>query len=148
MTKVHDVLSGKPPALYCLDPSQPVLSALELMRDRKVRAVIVTTAGRLVGIVSERDCALKVLLLGRNAADVSLASIMTREVVTVTPDDGLDHCMQLMANRSIRHLPVMRGETLVGMVSVGDIVKETMREQARHIHYLESYIKGHAVQYG
>jgi len=134
MIKVHDVLASKPPALFSLDPSQTVQSALELMRDRKVRAVIVAS--------------LKVLLEGRNAADVTLASIMTREVVTVTPDDGLDHCMQLMATRSIRHLPVMRGETLVGMVSVGDIVKETIREQARHIHYLESYIKGHAVQYG
>ncbi|MFZ9405583.1 MAG: CBS domain-containing protein [Burkholderiaceae bacterium] len=147
MTKVHDVLSGKPPALFCLDPSQSVQSALELMRDRKVRAVIVASAGHLVGIVSERDCALKVLLEGRNASEVTLESIMTREVVTVAPEDGLDHCMQQMANRSIRHLPVMRGETLVGMVSVGDIVKETIREQARHINYLESYIKGHAVQY-
>ncbi|MFN5511602.1 MAG: CBS domain-containing protein [Burkholderiales bacterium] len=148
MIKVHDVLASKPPALFSLDPSQTVQAALELMRDRKVRAVIVTSAGRLVGIVAERDCALKVLLEGRNAADVTLASIMTREVVTVAPEDGLDHCMQLMATRSIRHLPVIRGETLVGMVSVGDIVKETIREQARHIHYLESYIKGHGVQYG
>jgi CBS domain-containing protein len=147
MPKVADVLGHKELALYHMGPHDTVLSALEIMRERRIRAVVVLDGGRLVGIVAERDCALKVLLPGLDAGSTTVEQVMTHDVVTVTPDTSLDRCMVEMTTRSIRHLPVVDGSRVVGMISVGDVVKEMMREQARHIGYLESYIKGHGVPY-
>ena len=147
MPKVGDVLAHKEEALYHVAPKDTVLTALEMMRERKIRAVVVLDEGRLVGIVAERDCALKVLLPGLDARHTTVEQVMTHDVVTVTPTTTLDRCMVEMTTRSIRHLPVMLGARVVGMISVGDVVKEMMREQARHIGYLESYIKGHGVPY-
>ncbi len=147
MTKVGDVLAHKEDALFHVGPKDTVLSALEIMRERRIRAVVVLDERRLVGIVAERDCALKVLLPGLDASRTTVEQVMTHDVVTVTPSTTLDRCMVEMTTRSIRHLPVVHGTRVIGMVSVGDVVKETMREQARHIGYLESYIKGHGVPY-
>ena len=122
-----------------------VQKVLEMMRDHTVRSAVVLDEGRLIGIVSERDCALKVLLNNRQATDTTVGEIMTREVVTVSENDSLDHCMLQMTSKNIRHLPVCSNRTVVGMVSVGDIVKEVIRQQAEHISYLEGYIKGHGV---
>jgi len=147
MAKVGDVLAQKEDVLHHVAPKDTVLSALEIMRARRIRAVVVLDEGRLVGIVAERDCALKVLLPGLEAARTTVEQVMTHDVVTVTPTTSLDRCMVEMTTRSIRHLPVVHGARVIGMISVGDVVKETMREQTRHIGYLESYIKGHGVPY-
>ena len=147
MAKVGDVLAQKEDALYHVAPKDSVLSALDIMRARRIRAVVVLDEGRLVGIVAERDCALKVLLPGLDAARTTVEQVMTHDVVTVTPTTSLERCMVEMTTRSIRHLPVLHGTRVIGMISVGDVVKETMREQTRHIGYLESYIKGHGVPY-
>ncbi|MFN9772979.1 MAG: CBS domain-containing protein [Burkholderiales bacterium] len=147
MAKVGDVLAQKEDALHYVAPTDTVLSALEIMSARRIRAVVVLDEGRLVGIVAERDCALKVLLPGLEAARTTVEQVMTHDVVTVTPTTSLDRCMVEMTTRSIRHLPVVHGARVIGMISVGDVVKETMREQTRHIGYLESYIKGHGVPY-
>ena len=147
MSTVKSCLQQKSAEVYSLESSASVLQALEMMRDRKIRAVLVIDHGQLVGIVSQGDCAIKVVLPGRNAATTSLSEIMSRNPLTVGLADNLDKCMVTMMTRSIRHLPVLDGEHVVGMVSIGDIVKDIMAQQGQHIQYLETYIKGHAVEY-
>jgi CBS domain-containing protein len=147
MAKVEDLLAQKEEALHHIGPKDSVLAALGIMRDKRIRAVVVLDEGRLVGIIAERDCALKVLLTGLDAGRTAVEQVMTHDVITVTPSTSLERCMVEMTTRSIRHLPVVQGPRVIGMVSIGDVVKETMREQARHIGYLESYIKGHGVPY-
>lgn len=147
MAKVDDLLAQKEHALHHIGPKDSVLAALGIMREKGIRAVVVLDGGRLVGIIAERDCALKVLLPGLDAGRTAVEQVMTHDVITVTPSTSLERCMVEMTTRSIRHLPVVQGSRVIGMVSIGDVVKETMREQARHIGYLESYIKGHGVPY-
>lgn len=147
MANVQSCLSQKPQAIFSLRSDATVHEALELMRDRKVRSVMIIDDGHLAGIVSERDCALKVLLPGLDARATRLSQVMTGQPITVTGKDTMDHCMKEMTTRSIRHLPVVDGGKVVGMISVGDIVKELMRQQEQHIRYLETYIKGHAAEY-
>jgi signal-transduction protein with cAMP-binding, CBS, and nucleotidyltransferase domain len=123
------------------------LQALQMMRDRKIRAVLVIDDTAQQGIGSQGDCAIKVLLSGRNAANTRLDEIMTRGPLTVGHADTLDHCMRTMMARHIRHLPVQEDGRVVGMVSIGDIVKDIMAQQGQHIRYLETYIKGHSGEY-
>jgi CBS domain-containing protein len=147
MSTVKSCLQQKTAGVYSLPSSASVLQALEMMRERKIRAVLIIDAERLVGIVSQGDCAIKVLLPGRSATAVSVSEIMSRNPLTVALGDNLDLCMKTMMTRSIRHLPVLDAERVVGMVSIGDIVKDIMAQQGQHIQYLETYIKGHAVEY-
>lgn len=124
-------------------PSDSVQKVLEMMRDQTIRSVVVLDeAERLIGIVSERDCALKVLLKGRRAMDTQVSEIMTSAVVTVSEEDTVDECMHHMSTKNIRHLPVCKDNKVIGMVSVGDLVKELIRHQAELIGYLEGYIRG------
>jgi signal-transduction protein with cAMP-binding, CBS, and nucleotidyltransferase domain len=101
----------------------------------------------LEGILSQGDCAMKVLYLGLDSKTVLLSSVMTKDPISVKPSDLTDHCMKIMAERRIRHLPVIEHGKVIGMVSVGDIVKELLLQQEQHIKYLETYIKGHAMEY-
>jgi CBS domain-containing protein len=105
--------------------------------------MLVIDDGRLVGIISQGDCAMKVLLPGLDAKDTLVSSVMTANPLAVSPSDDLDHCMGIMATRHIRHLPVKDGETVVGVVSVGDIVNNVIEQQGHQIKYLETYIRGH-----
>ena len=120
-----------------------VVSALERMRDSRVRAVLVIDDDRLVGIVSQGDCAIKVLLPGLDAKRTVVRDVMTPNPVTVKPDDPLEACMGLIANRGFRHLPVLEGHKVVGVISIGDVVKDTVRDMGQQIGFLETYIKGH-----
>jgi len=147
MVTVADVLAQKPAAMHAVPPETPVQRVLEMMREHKVRSIMVLEGDALTGIVAERDCALKVLLPGLPPGTTAVRDVMTREVVTVGPGDSLERCMLEMTRRSIRHLPVREGSRVVGMISVGDVVKELMRQQEQHIRYLETYIKGHAAAY-
>jgi CBS domain-containing protein len=140
MLTVQHLLEQKGRAVRAVDPDDPVLEAIRQMAEHHVGALLVMHAGELLGIVSERDYARKVILLGRSSADTAVRDIMTTPVVTVTPLTTLDECMRLVAARRVRYLPVVENGRAVAVVSIGDLVKATIEEQQRTIEQLESYI--------
>jgi len=133
-------LGRKDRRVFSVEPEDPVLEAIQLMADHHVGALLVMRAGELVGIVSERDYARKVILMGRSSDETPVWQIMSSPVVTVTPDQTLADCMRLMTERRIRHLPVVDKGSVVGVLSIGDLVKAVMEEQQQTIEQLESYI--------
>lgn len=143
MTTVKTCLSQKSGAVISVTSAEPVQRALELMKSNRVRSVLVLEQGRLEGIVTQGDCAIRVLLEGRDARTTPVGDIMTRDPLTVRPEDPLEACMGLMANRNFRHLPVLDGGRVVGVVSIGDIVKDMIRQLGAQVSFLETYIKGH-----
>jgi CBS domain-containing protein len=140
MLRVNYLLALKGKEVWTIDPDAPVLEAIRLMAERGVGALPVVNAGEVVGIVSERDYARKVILRGRSSADTPTREIMTSPVITITSDQAVHTCMELMTDRRIRHLPVVERGRLVGMISIGDIVKAVMDEQQQTIAQLERYI--------
>ncbi len=124
-------------------PGDAVVQALTLMRDNRVRAVLVMEGDQLAGIVTQGDCAIKVLLPGLDAKQVAVRTVMTSNPMTVKPDDPLEACMGLMASRNFRHLPVLDNGKVVGVISIGDVVKDNIRQMGQQINFLETYIKGH-----
>lgn len=143
MITAAEILRAKPQAaVYSVTPTTSVLEAIKLMAEKGIGALVVLDKGRLAGIVSERDYARKVVLLERSAADISISEIMTADVLTVSPRDTSQHCMQLMTDRHLRHLPVLAEGELIGLLSIGDLVKTTIAEQASLIQQLEQYIRG------
>mgnify|MGYP001814477748 FL=1 len=123
-------------------PDAMVYDALELMADKNVGAVLVIDAGRLVGILSERDYARKVILHGKSSKDTPIREIMTQRVVYVRPQQTAEECMALMTDKRVRHLPVLEDDQLVGVISIGDVVKSIISEQEFIIEQLERYISG------
>jgi CBS domain-containing protein len=140
MATARHLLDRKNRAIFSIKPDEPVLEAIRLMAEHHVGALLVMKGDELVGIVSERDYARKVILKGRSSADTPVAQIMSSPVVTVTMGNSVQECMQLMTARRIRHLPVVEGRKVVGMISIGDLVKAVMEEQQQTIEQLESYI--------
>jgi CBS domain-containing protein len=140
MTSVRQLLDRKGRALYSVQPTAPVLEAIRAMAEYHVGALLVMAGDTLAGIVSERDYARKVILLGRSSADTPVRDIMSSPVTTVTPDTSVETCMQLMTDQRIRHLPVLEGGRVIGMVSIGDLVKAVIAAQQKHIEQLETYI--------
>lgn len=146
MIKVKDLLKKKPQKLvFSVGSTDSVQTILEMMLANSIRSVVVLDQDQLIGIVSERDCALKVLFRNRKAAETTAAEIMTRDVFTVTGEETIDACMLMMSSKNIRHLPVSNNGKVVGMVSVGDVVKEVICHQTELITYLEGYIRGNSV---
>jgi len=143
MATVAQCLQTKPSVLVAVRPGDPVVLALQSMRDHRVRAVLVMEADKLVGIITQGDCAIKVLLPGDDAKKTLVRDVMTSNPTTVTPSDPLEACTGLMANRGFRHLPVLDAGRVVGVVSVGDVVKDSIRRMGEQIGFLETYIKGH-----
>jgi hypothetical protein len=143
MATVAQCLQTKPSVLVAVRPGDPVVLALQSMRDHRVRAVLVMEADKLVGIITQGDCAIKVLLPGDDAKKTLVRDVMTSNPMTVKPSDPLEACMGLMANRGFRHLPVLDAGRVVGVVSVGDVVKDSIRRMGEQIGFLETYIKGH-----
>ena len=141
MATALDVLAGKPRALYAVEPDDPVLEAIQLMAEHGIGALLVMKAGELQGIVSERDYARKVILLGRSSSETPVWQIMSSPVLTVTPASSVDQCMQLMTDRRVRHLPVVEAGQVIGMLSIGDLVRAVLEQQRRQIHDLEQYIR-------
>jgi CBS domain-containing protein len=140
MTTVRQLLGRKEPAIFSVEPQVPVLEAIRAMAEHHVGALLVMSADKLSGIISERDYARKVILLGRASADTPVRDIMTTPVITVQPETTVQTCMQIMTDRHVRHLPVIEGGRVVGMVSIGDQVKAVIAEQQQQIEQLESYI--------
>lgn len=143
MLTVRQLLSGKNiDTVYSVRSEQTVIEALELMADKNIGAVMVIDDDRLVGIFSERDYARKGIIQGRKAKSTPISEVMTSGVFTVEPSQTIDDCMEIMSAKHIRHLPVVDGPQVVGLVSVSDIVTAIIREQAHRIQNLESYITG------
>ena len=140
MRTVKQLLAGKTRAIFSADADDPVLEAIRLMAEKHVGALPVLRNGVLAGIMSERDYARKVVLLGRSSAETPVSTIMSAPVVTVTSTDSVQHCMEVMTSRRIRHLPVVDQGTLVGMISIGDCVKSIIDEQRAEIEDLKRYI--------
>jgi CBS domain-containing protein len=143
MLRVKHLLARKGSDIWSVEADQPVLAAIQIMADRHVGALPVMRGGQLVGVISERDYARKVTLLGRSSAETEVWQIMSSPVVTVGPEDGVRHCMQLMTDRRIRHLPVVdQGGSIIGMISIGDLVRAVIEEQQETIEQLERFIAG------
>ena len=140
MRTVRQLLEAKSPEVIAIGPDAPVIDAIRLMAERQIGALLVMEGPRLAGILSERDYARKVVLQGRSSKDTPVRAIMTAEVVTVAPGDSIDHCMQLVTDRRIRHLPVVDGGEVIGVLSIGDLVKTVIELQRRDIDQLQRYI--------
>ena len=140
MTSLRRILAKKP-AIYAIGPEATVFEALGVMAEKNIGALIVVSGGRLAGIFSERDYARKVILKGRSSKDTPVGEIMTSSVVTVEPDATADECMALMTEHRVRHLPVLEAGKLVGVISIGDVVRTVVEEQQETIHHLETYIR-------
>jgi CBS domain-containing protein len=140
MIHVSDLLARKPRAIHSIGPDAPVLEAVRLMAEHGIGAVLVMQGVNMAGILSERDYARKVVLLGRSSSETPVRQIMTSPVHSVRSDDTLDDCMRLMTERRIRHLPVLEAGHVIGMLSIGDLVKAVIDEQKRTIDELTAYI--------
>jgi CBS domain-containing protein len=142
MQTVNQLLTVKGGQIFSVGPDDSVLQAIELMATRHVGALLVMNQGSLLGIISERDYARKVILKKRSSSDTTVADIMTASPVTVSPDDTVHHCMELMTDGRFRHLPVVQTGRVIGMLSIGDLVKAVIEAQKDQIEQLERYIAG------
>lgn len=142
MRNAGHLLQGKGGSIFSVAPQASVLDAIRAMAEHHVGALLVMDDDRLVGIVSERDYARKVILNNRSSKDTSVSDIMSAPVITVAPEASLDACMRTVSERRVRHLPVVDGDTVLGVLSIGDLVKAVIDEQAREIEQLQNYIAG------
>jgi CBS domain-containing protein len=142
MQTAAQLLKVKGNLIFSVAPEDSVLHAIEIMATRHVGALLVMDHGALLGIISERDYARKVILKKRSSHDTQVRDIMSSPATTVQPDDTVHRCMQLMTEGRFRHLPVVRGDQVVGVLSIGDLVKAVIEEQSKHIEQLERYIAG------
>jgi len=142
MQTVRQVLQGKGREVAIIGPETSVYDALALMAEKGIGALVVTQGPAVVGLISERDYARNVALKGRNSRETPVGDIMTSRVACVGPDQTVQECMTIMTEMRVRHLPVMEGETLAGLVSIGDLVKAIIEEQEALIEHLVRYING------
>ncbi|MDH3670358.1 MAG: CBS domain-containing protein [Gammaproteobacteria bacterium] len=142
MKTVEQILDAKGSDIWSITPDATVFEAVKLMSEKEVGALLVMTGKKLVGIVSERDYARKVILNAKSSKETSVQDIMTTRVVYASPDQSIEQCMALMTEKRIRHLPIMDGKRLCGMLSIGDLVKAIIAEQKLVIKELERYISG------
>jgi Predicted signal-transduction protein containing cAMP-binding and CBS domains len=142
MVRVRHLLARKGNQVWSVEDEDPVLEAIQLMADKHIGALPVMRNGELVGVISERDYARKVILLGRSSAETPVWQIMSSPVVTIGPDEGVRQCMEIMTHRRIRHLPVVEDGRMVGVISIGDLVRAVIEEQDQTIEQLEKFIAG------
>ncbi len=142
MRMVSDILRRKGRVVWSVHPDASVYEALQHMAEKDVGALLVIEDGQLVGIFSERDYARKIILMGRSSLSTAVRQIMTGDVITIRPGQDLEECMELMTNHRVRHLPVMDHGELVGVISIGDVVKEIIADKTLEIEQLENYIGG------
>jgi CBS domain-containing protein len=142
MKTVANILAAKEPVVYAVTPDTSVFEALEVMAKHNIGAVLVTDSGKLSGIMSERDYARKIILVGKASKDTKVSEIMSAKVTTVAPETSINECMEMMTAGKFRHLPVMDDGELVGMVSIGDVVEAVIGGLGFMVDQLESYIRG------
>ncbi|MGH8175371.1 MAG: CBS domain-containing protein [Steroidobacter sp.] len=142
MLRVRYLLGFKEKTVWTIGPEEPVLEAIQLMADKHIGALPIVRGDELIGIVSERDYARKIILLGRSSSDTPVWQIMSSPVTTVSPEEAVHGCMEIMTEQRIRHLPVLERGKLIGIISIGDLVKAVIEEQQQTIDQLERYISG------
>jgi CBS domain-containing protein len=142
MGKVRNILDGKGRNVFSVEPNTVVYQAIEVMAQKNIGGLLITESGKLVGIFTERDYARKLILKGKSSKDTTIGELMTKNPFTVTLDSSIEECMELMSNRRIRHLPVVDNDELVGVISIGDVVRYIIEEQKSIIEQLEHYIAG------
>ena len=140
MTTVRQLLESKSPEVFAVGPESAVIDAIRLMAEKGIGAVLVMEGRSLVGILSERDYARKIVLHERSSRTTRVSDIMTAKVVTVAPSEQVEHCLQLVTDYRIRHLPVVDGDGVIGVISIGDLVKSVIDEQAQKLDQLQQYI--------
>ena len=142
MLRVKYLLALKGKEVWSIGPDSPVLEAIRLMAEKHIGALPVMRGAELLGIVSERDYARKCILMGRSSSETPVKDIMSTPVRTVSPDEGVHRCMEIMTERRIRHLPVLENGVMVGMISIGDLVRAVIEDQDHTIEQLERFIVG------
>ncbi|MBD8524984.1 CBS domain-containing protein [Pseudomarimonas arenosa] len=142
MHTVRQLLEAKGREVFAIDPEQPVLAALQMMADRHCGALLVMQGDELKGLISERDYARKVILMGRSSAETPVWEVMSQDLHTVSPDRTVHGCMKLVTEKRIRHLPVVEAGKVVGVLSIGDLVKAVIEDQQEEIAQLQAYISG------
>jgi CBS domain-containing protein len=140
MVTAAQLLDNKPRVLYSIEAEEPVFAAIQLLAEHGIGALLVMRGTQLVGIVSERDYARKVILLGRSSSETPVWQIMSSPVLTVRSAQSVRECMRVMTERRVRHLPVVEGERVLGILSIGDLVRAVLEEQQQTIEQLEHYI--------
>lgn len=139
---IDAILSRKGAEIHTVAPDATVLEAIELMAEKNVGALVVVQNGQLVGMISERDYTRKVMLRGKRSRETPVRDIMSTNLTVVTPHEPIENCLRMMTDKRVRHLPVVDGETLRGVISIGDLVKWVIASQSATIAHLESYISG------
>ena len=142
MRTVRQLLESKSPETFSISPDAPVIDAIRLMAEKRVGAVLVMQAGTLAGILSERDYARKIVLEGRSSKTTPVRDIMTSQVITVSPDDNAQLCMQTVTRNRIRHLPVVENGEVLGVISIGDLLAAVIEQQQQQLEQLQRYITG------
>lgn len=140
MNKVSDILSRKGEKYFSVDPDTSVLDALKLMAENNIGSILVMQSGEYLGLMTERDYSRKVVLMGKHSVDTKVSEIMTSSLPHIKPNDDIDHCMELMTTGNIRYLPVFEENKLKGIISITDVVKETIIKQQQTINHLNNYI--------
>lgn len=140
--QIREILNTKGGSVWSIQPEATVFQAIQMMADKNVGALLVTRGEKLVGIISERDYTRKVALMGRSSKDTSVKDILSGHVVTASPDHTIEDCMKLMTEHRVRHLPVLDGNRILGVVSIGDLVNRIISAQNSAIEQLETYITG------
>ena len=140
MKKVTDILARKGKNITNVSAETSVLDALRIMADQNIGSVVVMEGGQYVGILTERDYSRKVILKGKSSTDTKVGEIMSSDIPRITPSDTIDYCMQLMSDKNIRYLPVFDGDSLSGIISINDVVKETILAQQETITQLKDYL--------
>ena len=140
MNRVADIIARKGVSAIAVSPDTPVVDALQIMAEKNIGSVLIMDGGEYVGIMTERDYSRKVILKGKNSHDTKVAEIMSTDLPPVSPGDSVEHCMQLMTEKNIRYLPVFENEMLAGVISMSDVVKQTILIQQETINHLDSYI--------
>ncbi len=140
MNRVADIIARKGVSAIAVPPDTPVIDALKIMADKNIGSVLVMHGGEYVGIITERDYSRKIILKGKNSHDTKVAEIMSTDLPPVKPTDTVEYCMQLMTEKNIRYLPVFENEMLAGIISMSDVVKQTILSQQETINQLDSYI--------
>ena len=142
MNKISSILARKGTDAISVSPDTTVLEALKIMADRNIGSIVISENGKYLGLITERDYSRKVILKGKHSNDTPVAEIMSSDLPTISPDDSVEHCMSLMTQQNIRYIPVFENGKLSGIISMSDVVKETILAQKETISHLESYIHG------